>query len=358
VTGRRRVRVVAGAAAVTGLVVAAAGAAYGFGFGGDGAAPTGSRLPPATATVTRTSLTETRNVSGTLGFGDQVAVLARAGQGTVTWLAPVGSTVARGQPMYKVDDRPVVLLYGATPPYRVLRSGLTGTDVRQLESNLAVLGYPGFTVDDEYTGATADAVRAWQEDLGVDATGTVDPGRVVLAPDAVRVAGHRAVPGAPTGGEVLGYTGTTRAVTVALDVADQHLVRAGIAATVTLPTGQAVPATVQSVGSVATKTTTGSGANQTSTTTIEVVVAVADQNALGALDEAPVDVTLVAGRRDNVLTVPVGALVALREGGYGVLVVSGSQTRYVPVTTGMFAGGRVEVSGAGIAEGMTVGVPQ
>jgi multidrug efflux pump subunit AcrA (membrane-fusion protein) len=88
------------------------------------------------------------------------------------------------------------------------------------------------------------------------------------------------------------------------------------------------------------------------------VITVADQAALGTLDEAPVDVTLVADRRENVLTVPVGALVALLEGGYGVLVVDGGTTRYVAVETGMFAGGRVEVSGPAIAEGMTVGVPK
>ena len=36
----------------------------------------------------------------------------------------------------------------------------------------------------------------------------------------------------------------------------------------------------------------------------------------------------------------------------------GGSTRKVPVTTGMFAGGRVEVSGEGLAEGQRVVVPQ
>jgi peptidoglycan hydrolase-like protein with peptidoglycan-binding domain len=339
------------------VVVAVAAAAYGFG-GAEDPAPAAARQPPATAKVTRTTLTQTKKVGGTLGYGDPVAVLGRAGAGTVTWLAPVGSTVTRGQPVYRVDDRPVVLLYGAIPPYRVLRDGLTGADVSQLEENLKALGYTGFTVDDEYTSATADAVRRWQEALGVDETGTVDPGRIVVAAGGFRVSAHKAVPGGASGGEVLSHTGTTRAVTVALDVADQHLVRAGIAATVSLPDARTVSGTVASVGTVATKTTTGSGANQSSTTTIEVVVTVADQAALGTLDEAPVDVTLVSTRREGVLTVPVGALVALQEGGYGVLVVDGAANRYVAVGTGLFADGRVEVSGPGIAEGMTVGVPK
>ncbi len=84
---------------------------------------------------------------------------------------------------------------------------------------------------------------------------------------------------------------------------------------------------------------------------------VTDQRALGDLREAPVDVALTAGRRADVLTVPVAALVALAEGGYGVQVVDGGTSRFVAVETGLFADGRVEVSGAGLAAGLTVGMP-
>ncbi|BCB80427.1 hypothetical protein Pflav_068370 [Phytohabitans flavus] len=93
-------------------------------------------------------------------------------------------------------------------------------------------------------------------------------------------------------------------------------------------------------------------------TTVEVTVTVADQKALGTLDQAPVDVILESDKRENVLTVPLNALVALAEGGYGLQVVEGGTTRYVAVETGMFAGGKVEVSGDGLAEGMVVGFPR
>jgi hypothetical protein len=52
------------------------------------------------------------------------------------------------------------------------------------------------------------------------------------------------------------------------------------------------------------------------------------------------------------------ALVALAGGGYGVEVLDGSASRYLRVETGLFAAGRVEVTGDGIAEGMTVGMPK
>jgi hypothetical protein len=86
-------------------------------------------------------------------------------------------------------------------------------------------------------------------------------------------------------------------------------------------------------------------------------VTVADQSGLGTLDQAPVTVTLVSASVENVLTVPVAALVALVEGGTGVQVVTGSTSRYVTVKLGMFANGRVEISGDGIVEGTMVGVP-
>jgi hypothetical protein len=60
----------------------------------------------------------------------------------------------------------------------------------------------------------------------------------------------------------------------------------------------------------------------------------------------------------NVLSVPIEALLALKEGGYGLQVVEGGSTRVIAVEVGMFASGRVEVSGDGVAEGMKVGVPR
>jgi hypothetical protein len=89
-----------------------------------------------------------------------------------------------------------------------------------------------------------------------------------------------------------------------------------------------------------------------------VTVAVTDQADLGTFDTAPVSLTLTTGQVTDVLTAPVTALVALSGGGFGVQVVTGEQVEYVPVETGMFAGGMVEITGEGIAAGTTVGVAQ
>lgn len=350
---------------ITGIGVVALGAAaavtLAFGSAPDGTAKAAA-LPPATAKVTRTTLVETKTVAGTLGYGEPVPVGVTGG-GTLTWLAPEGDTVRRGEPLYKVDQRPVVVLYGKLPLYRTLRAGVDGDDVEQLEENLAALGYTGFTVDDAYTDGTAAAVTSWQEDLGLTETGTVEPGQVVITPSAVRIGERTARVGDRVGGgQVLAYTGTTRLVTVDLEVADQSLAVKGRKVSVHIPGGTTVEGKIARVGTVAEAsedsgdTPQGTGST-TSEATIEVTVEIAEQRKLGSLAAAPVDVDFVSGERTDVLAVPVAALLALAEGGYGVQLVDGATTRIVAVETGMFADGKVEISGTGIDEGATVGVP-
>jgi peptidoglycan hydrolase-like protein with peptidoglycan-binding domain len=302
-------------------------------------------------------------VAGTLGYGASSTMLARVAAGpasaarpttnTITWLPPVGAVVRPGQAAYKVDDRPVVLLAGRTPLYGVLAGGVRGADVAMLEANLRAFGYGGFTVDTAYTAATAAAVRRWQRDLGVAQTGAVDVNQVTVAAGAIRVTELKTSVGSDAAGPVLDYTGTTRSVSVPLGASRQHLVRVGLPTTITLPDGTTVAGVVEAIGPVA----SGGGDEPGGEATVRVTVGVTDQAALGRLDGAPVQLALVTDRREDVLTVPVGALLGLAEGGYGVQVVEGTSSRYVSVQTGMFADGRVEISGPGIAEGMIVGIP-
>ncbi|MFB4314797.1 peptidoglycan-binding protein [Actinomadura sp. 21ATH] len=346
---RRRARTTALAAAGA---VAAAGAGRAPPRLGGGQAPAArGALPPATAPVERTTLVETRTVDGTLGYGTARTVTGGNARGTVTWLARAGTEIARGRWAYKIDNRPVPLLYGSLPVYRTLSAGTEGPDVRQLERNLGALGHTGFTVDEAYDAATAAAVRRWQEDLGLPETGTVAPGSVLIAPGEIRVAERKAAVGDRAGGALLTCTGTTRKVSVDLDVEYQRLAEEGAAVTVELPDGTTTKGTITGVGRVAKE---GRGDEPT---TVAVTVAVRGQRALGTYDKAPVEVHLTAGRHADVLAVPVGALMARPGGGYAVQAVEDGRVRTVPVETGVFSEGRVEISGTGLAEGMKVGVP-
>ncbi|MET8257759.1 peptidoglycan-binding domain-containing protein [Micromonospora sp. NPDC005553] len=353
-------------AAVTGgvvLLVAAVGvvAAVGFGGGGtDGGRAQAGSAPPATATVTRQTLADSETADGELGYGATRTATAKL-NGTVTGLPATGSTVRRGKALYLVDNEEVVLLYGGLPAYRTLAPGVEGADVAQFERNLGALGYTGFTIDDEYTGATADAVRDWQEDLGLTETGRVEPGRIVYADREVRVESHQVDVGDLThpGKAVLTYTGTSRVVTVELDVDDQRLAKRDAKVTVRLPDGRTVAGTVSTVETVVQAGAAGAnGQAGEAETKIEVTVAVTDPKTLAGFDQASADVTFTVSERRDVLTVPVAALLALAEGGYGVQVADGDASRVLAVTTGLFTDGRVEVSAAGLTEGTTVVVPR
>jgi membrane fusion protein, multidrug efflux system len=354
------------AAAALAVAVAAGGGWFIATTGGDGQQSGATNLPPATSKVIKEDLADSEQVDGTLGYGEEH--LATSGlPGVITWQPDEGSTVTRGKPLYRIDNLPVVLMYGSLPPYRTLRSGVgDGADIEELERNLAALGYDGITVDQAWSSATTDAVKQWQEDNGLPQTGRVDLGRVVMASASVRVAQQKAQTGARTGpGQpVLTYTGTARVVSIALDVSNQGLARKGAKVTVTLPDNKKTKGTVSTVGTVAHPATGQSSGNQNQSNssqdgaTIDVTVTLDDPKAAGTLDSAPVQVDFVSELHKGVLTVPVASLLALREGGYGVELVEGSTTRLVAVEVGLFAGGRVEVKGPDISEGMTVGVPK
>ncbi|HEY3088068.1 MAG TPA: peptidoglycan-binding protein [Jatrophihabitantaceae bacterium] len=316
------------------------------------------------ATVSRRALAAQTQVSGTLGYAHSYAVAGQA-RGTVTALPNVGQVIKQGQVLYRVDGRPVVLLYGSTPAYRALSEGatasdVTGADVRQLNAALVGLGYASSDdldpTSDEFSWATKAAVEKLQGALGLDKTGALPLGDIVFEPTALRVTDVTATLGAPAGGSVLTATSTTRQVSIDLDADLQSTVKDGDAVTITLPDGRTTPGRVSSVGTVATK----AQANSDSSPTITVTVALADPQAMGTLDQAPVQVAITTDTVQNALVVPVTALLALAGGGYAVEAVGADGThRLVPVSLGLFDDGHglVQVSGTGLAAGQRVVVP-
>jgi len=131
---------------------------------------------------------------------------------------------------------------------------------------------------------------------------------------------------------------------------------------VVLPDGTETPGRIREVGAEtepAVPAAPGSpDQGQTAQAAVAITVDLPDQAAVRDYDSGPVTVRYVASERKNVLTVPVAALLALAEGGYGVEIVADGGTRVVPVEVGLFTDARVEVRGNGLAAGMLVGVPE
>jgi peptidoglycan hydrolase-like protein with peptidoglycan-binding domain len=232
-----------------------------------------------------------------------------------------------------------------------------GPDVRQLQENLQALGY--FEADlepDEVFGQyTEAAVIAWQAARGVEDDGIVRLGDVVFLPGAVRLTTVTAQLGTrvSAGQSIATTSSTTRVITVSLNANRQDILAVGDAVTVELPDGTTTPGRIDAIASVATPPTQQGGSAQ-----VEVTVRLDDPATSGSQDGAPVTVAIVRDRRENVLTVPVTALIALAEGGYAVEAVDADgAVRLVAVTPGLFSGTVVEVRSDELAEGQSVAVP-
>jgi len=331
------------------------------------AAPATTGVPTGQATVTRTDLTETAQVPGTLGYTGAYAVYRQGsapGGGTVTWLPRPGQLITRGQRVFAVDNRPVRLFYAGRPAWRSLAAGVAdGPDVRAVEQNLVALGHAsaaGLTVDGRFTAATAAALRRWQRATGQPVTGGLPLGAVSFQPGPLRVTTLDVAVGGPAGGgggPLLTGTSATVGVTLAVPVDQTHLVHRGDAVTVTLPDGSTVPGRVTALSTVASAPTEADLGRGNQLASVSATVTLAHQIAGAALDQAPVQVNVIAQSVQGVLAVPITALVALAGGGYGVYLLDGGTRQLVGVDPGMFSDTLVQIDGAGVRAGMTVEVP-
>jgi peptidoglycan hydrolase-like protein with peptidoglycan-binding domain len=254
-----------------------------------------------------------------------------------------------------------------------------GADVRQLEETLKLLGHTrkGDKIDRHWDSDTTAAVKRWQRAHHLTADGVIELGEVVFLPEAIRVTEQKATTGsrAGPGGVILAATSGRRVVSVDLSADDRDLVGIGTPVTVELPDKSTVDGTVTEIGRVAQTSQDDQGGT---TTTLPVTITLADTTAGADLDAAPVKVTVVTESRENVLAVPVGALLALIEGGYAVEVVDDASGLSTPVSApasagppsspssgshlvrvepGLFDHGLVEVTSSALKAGDIVVVP-
>ncbi|GIE68967.1 HlyD family secretion protein [Actinoplanes palleronii] len=336
--------------------VALLGAGATFAFHHHRPAPDAPRPDPKinTTEVRTMDLIDERTVSGTLGFGP-ARVVKGAGDGVLTTLPAVGTKVRRGTALYRVDDKPVTVFYGATPLFRTVdKIGLHGRDVLEIRRNLSALGYSSRSTDrDVSDDSLLDAIERWERDRDHVPSGaqratlsdlpgpSLTPGEVVVLAGPGRVSDVTAQAGDPVAGPLLSITSTAAVVSVPMSPADAATVHSGMAVTVIAPDGASSPAKITAVGRAVTE----------GDESAKLSVTVTPDKPLSAYDAAPVQVRITTLSRKGVLAVPVGALVALAEGGYAVQRTDGS---LVAATTGSFAGGMVQVSGPGITDGLPV----
>jgi peptidoglycan hydrolase-like protein with peptidoglycan-binding domain len=350
---------------------AASGAVVMVAVTGGAPAPAAPAAPPVTtARVERTNLVTTVLTEGTLGYAASRPVVNQL-TGTYTQAPRPGQRVGAGGTLYSVDNLPVVLMTGRIPAWRPMLAGIGhGPDVAELERNLIALGYArGLLASprDVWTAATTAAVERWQQAAGLPVTGQVELGRVLFLPAPVRAGAPALAPGDPAapGQAPCQVTTATRVITVPLDPVNSPPVTLGERVRVLLPSGASSaghitaigPLAPSAAGTVGTPGAAPGGSGPAATTVL--TIRPAHPRRTGTASGVPVQVSLTTHAARGVLAVPVSALLALADGGYGLEVVEPSGAhRLVGAHTGVFAGSQVQVSGPQIAAGMTVVVAQ
>jgi multidrug efflux pump subunit AcrA (membrane-fusion protein) len=285
---------------------------------------------------------------------------------TLTWLPRAGQTITAGQPVYAMSGVPVPLLYGPTPLYRSLQAGVSdGPDVRELNADL------GLAPSAHFSAATTTALRAWQGAHGLAPTGTLGLGQAVVEPGPFRISTVDGSLGTSLGtNAILDATSTALVVTAQIPLSDLGLVNPGDGVSVDLPDGHSgVAGRIRDIG-VSVTPSGGNGQNnnnqgsssssssgQSPATTVAATVTFSDPSVARGLDQAAVLVHVTTQTVRGVLAVPVDSLLALSGGGEGVEVVSAGRRQVVAVSTGVFTGTMVEVSGGGLSAGDQVEVP-
>ncbi len=313
-------------------------------------------VPVSTATIVQRTMESTEEFDGTLGYSGEGVIISGIG-GTYTKLPEVGDILTLGDEIYEVNGaQSSYLLYGSRPAYRPLNiDSDNGPDVKQLETSLQLLGYFDEKADPDWNFRlkTENAIEKWERKTNQEQDGAINPGQVTFLPDEVRITDVRPELGTRSqAGSVLAYTsGTQLVVTLDLEADRRDILSEGDTVTVELPDGSESAGAVTEIDSVA---QTLPGASEP---TVEVVIELADTAVVGDLDGAEVVIDVVRQTRPDVLSVPVDALLALREGGYAIEMVAEDGSTYLTaVDIGLFDDSGVEVSGSFDA-GDTVVVP-
>jgi hypothetical protein len=352
---KRKTWVPAGAAVL--VAVAATGAVVVL-SDGERATAAAQAASASTAQVQKGKLSAAVSQDGTLTYrarpdGSPFSAINHA-RGTYTDLPAAGDKVDCGDVLYRVDDKPVLLLCGTVPAYRDLRKGAVGNDVRQLNRNLHVRG-----AGNAFTSKTENTLKALQRRKGVHVTGALALGDAVFLPEAVRIAKVTGQLGGPAGpgAQALNATSGTLHVQVNLDPSEQGQVKRGDRAQITLPSNTTVMGRVVRFGRTA-QLPAGQDSSAADAT-IPTYISLDDPGKARGLDRAPVQVDITTTGVDDALSVPVTALVGKAGGGFAVEVVrAGDRRDLVAVKVGLFdaADGRVEVDGD-LRAGDRVAVP-
>ena len=154
-------------------LVAVAALAYGgyyFGTQNSDTVTSNKTLELTTVSIKKGDLEKKEEYNGTLRQTDS-KVLNSPMSGVVTYVPKEGTVINFGEVLFAIDNKPVILLEGATTFYRTLDLNSNhGPDILQLEEALIYLGYAAedFVPDETFDETTSNMLNTLYVDYKID----------------------------------------------------------------------------------------------------------------------------------------------------------------------------------------------
>ena len=267
-----------------------------------------------------------------------------------------------------------LLMFGNTPAWRDMKEGIDpGEDVGQLKLNLIALGYGTIETlgkDLSFNSATTAAIRKLQSDMNIISSGEINLGEVIFthgtslvkSSSTMQTVGWKINGGTElfsltpiekveteveSDGSVKIHRESLQVVEIQVDVGDRDLVDEGSEVEIELPDESLVRGIVREVGTLAVVPQEGDPF-------LEVLIAVEGGTEYFEWTGATVTINVTKELASGVLASPVNGLLALLSGGYALEIVTPTGTTLIPVETGIYADGWVEVSGPGLQPGTEI----
>lgn len=306
---------------------------------------------PSLSQVERRDLLEINTWDGILGYVNSRELVHRSSAGVLSWVGEAGSIVEQGDHLYRVDDLPVVLLYGEQPLWRSLDDSSDGEDVEALEAALVILGYDPdetVTVDSDYTANTAAMVERFQEAMGQEVTGEIELGTVLMSNGPLRIGEQLLIVGSELseGTAINLISAISREVSFEIDPETRGAIEAGMGVTIRLPDRSTVDAIVVSISP-------GIDADSGAYT------ALASLNSSNGYESDQLEVAVLGEfvLFEDALTVAPNALVALEGSRYELKIVGEDGIQSIEVDVLGKSGRFVAISAAGLTDGTIVLIP-
>ena len=299
----------------------------------------------ATANVERRTLTQSKEFNAGVSYGNTFDLPISA-TGTITKRPDKDAVVEPGQELLRIDNKPVFLAEGVMPMYRELQRTpdvvvkgqkyMRGYDVAHLQQFLLNAGFDAdgkMTMTGDFDPNTEKAVKAWQKSVGLAATGRVDRSQLIIHPEAVRIDSELRI-----GAMFSSLTVSAVDQTLTFNVASRDRSLVAVDGTVDISTSD---------GTDVTGTVTSLERSIDDQGNSVVKATVRPDQPLPAVTTTAV-ATATDTLADDVLAVPVRALLAVSQGGFAVeLATPGADGggRLVRVEVGSVADGWAEISG-------------